>query len=529
MSFLYKELISIKRFIFSLNLTEVCGHITEECFFKNISIRLARFGFYMAGAEEEQGDVRNSKGISFAMPDRGLVISNFSKSGTDTRASDKMLMGGARLNSLLTGSKDSEVFSFLKVCEKSYIDFIGEDKNPSVFECLDLLIIGMYENVKNIKGLSFYSFCFLLSSLFDGALPVSWECRCMIYRLNSGSYVDFILSKFFELCIFKFSVFNFVCIRLSMVYYRISDSIKRVFHYLYGKNIKTKLIYCVCVYVKDSDLFLENKDFMPSEDTCNVFVLFSECVNGIKYHVLCVDIIFRNYRKRDKSGISFSLNWYLIFDYDLIRYGFYCFRKSVRCLVDPHSGTKRKVNDLFTFINRYYKGFVDLVPIKAVELLGLHVDDYVVLINSEFSFNYIVCFYLRKCRFEFIRFKSFIHLFGSLFIYGMEIYQRCVFIDTLRFICILRYYLFHLYDCHDLASIVLRYGDVVDTSVELSRDKIIDFCLSLFISFYSNSLFYPLFIMFNFKVGGIKSYVTSTFHDVCFQFFNTCFYSSDSI
>lgn len=169
------------------------------------------------------------------------------------------------------------------------------------------------------------------------------------------------------------------------------------------------------------------------------------------------------------------------------------------------------------------------MPSKAVRLLGLHMDDYVVLINSEFSFNYIVCFYLRNCRFEFIRFKSFINLFSSLFIYGMLIHQRCVFMDTLRFICILRYYLFHLYDYHDLASIVLRYGDVVDPSVELSRDKIIDFCLSLFISFYSNSLFYPLFIMFNFKTGSIKSYVTSTFHDVCFQFFNTCVYSSDSI
>lgn len=298
MAVFYKEVLSIKRFLGSRG---VDGCSMEELyrFFSNTHFRLSRLDLYMAGAEEDRGDVRNFKGISFAMPDRDLVISNFSKSGTDTRASDKMLIKveGARLNPLLTGSKYLDFFNFTKVCCESFIDFKVGGKDSNIFMCLDLLIQSMYKDVKNIKLLSFYSFCFLLSSLLDGALPVSWECKRLVYTLNSSFYSDFIISKFFESCVFNFLEFNFVCIRLSVIYHRISDSTKSIFNYLYGKNVKTNLIYCVCVYVKETDLFLENKDFMPSEDSCNVFVLFSECVNGINYNVFCVDIIFRNYRK----------------------------------------------------------------------------------------------------------------------------------------------------------------------------------------------------------------------------------------
>lgn len=213
----------------------------------------------------------------------------------------------------------------------------------------------------------------------------------------------------------------------------------------------------------------------------------------------------------------------------VIEYGYYMNRfncnVSSRFFITHH---KHGVNMLYC-INRLYNFRLFIIPAAfvsfSIDSFVFHDLDQFVLVTCEFSFYYYVEFHLRSCGFCVVRFSYFLDLFSCLFLHGFNIYQRCVFLDSLRVICFFRFHLIQL-----IRFIPKDYfSNIIGLSEKFEFDHLVDFCVSFFISLYAHPCFHHLFINFKFRSGAVKRPVIACFFDVCLSFFNVCVRSSDFV
>lgn len=335
-------------------------------------------------------------------------------------------------------------------------------------------------------------------------------------------------------------VFNFTDFRFFYVPFKDIRSVlskeQRAFlirthgtYFLYNKKL-----FCVCVLANFDSLGLSYSSFRIPCEFSNNYILRAEGFSsnmGAALSLLILDFVLEDVSFRPQNRRFLSLQ--NLKDKRCVSiYGLYLFSRfvltnqltSYRLVLRRHSLMSLYcLNRLYSHSTCYYSlALVARFKTKDEKLI-FYMDqyDYFTLITCEYTFYEYFLSYLTSCGFSYIRFAYFLDLFSSLYLLGFMLFQRIVFLDTFRILCVFRSFVRSLIWSEKFCTYFSNF--------DFSNVALIDFCVSFFVSLYSQPLFNDLFININFRTGATREGCTAAFYDVCLQFFNTCVYSSDAL
>lgn len=245
------------------------------------------------------------------------------------------------------------------------------------------------------------------------------------------------------------------------------------------------------------------------------------------FDVFCIDFVYEDVscRVRNRFVEYEFVEEAVCVRVSVFQYGFYYFKKRHLCksyfkslYLDHNSVKVRELFAIRLYYSNYFYPASNFVRASANSSLFLiNKYDFIIFISSEHSFHVYLKSLLIRSKFRVDKFSRFSFLFSSLYFCGFSEIQRVVFNDTLKLICVFRYYIDYLITKYSLFS---TYFSKLTFLKHPAKREIIDFCVSFFISIISVSDIDDLFINFCYKEGRIKFDVKPVFYDVCLEFFN---------